>query len=189
MGSVSEFWKDYPLEMLLGMAGMQLLLFLLWLVVLIRSVKQKKAIRSLEGKLAEGERLVELLDSDQFEGTDLFSYLRYLDEKNKFLKGNIGLIRYNAIGERASDMSFSLAMLDTDKNGVVISSLFSNQGQSYIYAKPLVNGKSTYRLSKEEEQAIQQAFTTPLEPEGPSIDPNFEVKEAVEGKLKDMKKA
>lgn len=182
MGPISDFWKDYTLEVVLGMVGMQLLLFLLWFIVLIRSVRQKKAIRCLKAKLAEGERLVELLDSDQFEGTDLFSYLRYLDEKTKLLKGNIGLIRYNAIGERASDMSFSLAMLDTDKSGVVISSLFSNQGQSYIYAKPLVNGKSSYRLSKEEEQAIQQALMTMSEPGCPSSDPAPEVKEAVEGK-------
>jgi len=54
------------------------------------------------------------------------------------------------------DQSFSLALLDEENNGVVITSLYS-KGGNRIYAKPIIQEKSEYYLSKEEIEAIQKA--------------------------------
>lgn len=69
----------------------------------------------------------------------------------------IGIVRYSAFDDMGSDLSYAVAMLDNHNNGVVFSSLFARD-DSRCYAKPIIDGKSSYVLSKEEEQAIHQAM-------------------------------
>lgn len=68
------------------------------------------------------------------------------------------LSRYNAFENTGSDLSFSLALLDEAGDGVVLTSIFGRD-ESRLYAKPVVQGKSTYALSKEETDTIKQALT------------------------------
>ncbi len=67
------------------------------------------------------------------------------------------IIRFSAFPETGSDLSFAIALLDADNNGVVLSSLYG-RNESRIYAKPIQNGTSTYQLSAEEKQAIAAAM-------------------------------
>lgn len=71
-------------------------------------------------------------------------------------KAKIGIKRYNAYAEQGSDLSFSVAIINEAKDGIVITSLYSRDG-SYVYAKPITQGGSTYSLSPEELEAIGQA--------------------------------
>lgn len=71
-------------------------------------------------------------------------------------KSKIGIKRYNAFGERGNELSFSLAIVDDLKDGVVITGLYSRDG-SYVYAKALTKGESTHALSNEEVEAIALA--------------------------------
>lgn len=68
-----------------------------------------------------------------------------------------GLVRFNPFSDAGGDQSFSLALLDDRKNGVVISSLYGRE-INRVYAKPIENGLSTYQLSAEEKEAIQRAI-------------------------------
>ena len=68
----------------------------------------------------------------------------------------VAILRYNAFNDVGSDLSFSIALLDNDDNGVVISGLYGRE-TSTTYAKPIYNGNSEYILTGEEEQAISQA--------------------------------
>ena len=79
-------------------------------------------------------------------------------EKNlvKSIK-KVGIIRYNAFKDVGSDLSFALALLDDQNNGVVLNGIYARE-MSNIYAKPIENGKSNYVLSEEESQAIQKAI-------------------------------
>ena len=69
----------------------------------------------------------------------------------------ISLIRFNPFKDIGGDQSFSIALLDLDNNGFVITSIYNREGNR-IYAKPISNGKSEYSLSKEEKEAIQRAI-------------------------------
>ena len=69
----------------------------------------------------------------------------------------IGIVRFNPFNNTGSDQSFAIAMLDSSNSGIVISSLYLREG-ARIYAKPIKELKSTYPLSKEEEEAIQKAI-------------------------------
>ena len=68
----------------------------------------------------------------------------------------VGIVRYNGFDNVGSDLSFSIAMLDNNDDGLVISSLYSRDSSS-TYAKPVSNSKSRYALSAEEIKAIDIA--------------------------------
>lgn len=71
----------------------------------------------------------------------------------------VGVVRFNAYDDTGSDLSFAIALLDAHHNGLVISSLFG-RSESRVYAKPIVNGQSTYLLTTEEKEAIAKARST-----------------------------
>lgn len=66
------------------------------------------------------------------------------------------VVRFNPFRNAGSDQSFSLTLLDEEKNGLVISSLYGRE-INRIYAKPIKNGKSEYQLTNEEKEAIGKA--------------------------------
>ena len=68
----------------------------------------------------------------------------------------IGIVRYNAFENVGSDLSFAIALLNLNDDGVLINGIYSRDS-SATYAKPIVSGKSKYALSAEEEQAIDLA--------------------------------
>jgi hypothetical protein len=68
----------------------------------------------------------------------------------------ISIVRFNPFGDTGGDQSFSLAVLDAQDSGYVLSSIHGRQG-TRVYVKPVDFGKSKYTLSKEEHQALAQA--------------------------------
>jgi hypothetical protein len=65
----------------------------------------------------------------------------------------IGLVRYDAFKELGGHLSFSLALMDSRRDGVVLSVLNDREG-ARAYAKPVSGGRSTFTLSEEEQRAI-----------------------------------
>ena len=68
----------------------------------------------------------------------------------------IGVVRFNPFKEVGGDQSFSIALLDANDDGVVITSLYTREGNR-VYGKPIKNGKSEYSLSEEEKEVIEKA--------------------------------
>jgi len=66
------------------------------------------------------------------------------------------VVRFNPFSGVGSDQSFSIALLDSNDNGVVITSLYT-RNENRVYAKPLKAGRSEYLLSAEEKNAIEKA--------------------------------
>lgn len=77
-------------------------------------------------------------------------------ESKNFLQ-KVGVVRFNPFKEVGSNQSFSIAFLDAENDGVVITGYY-NREMNRVYAKPIEKGKSQYPLSKEEEEAIGQAL-------------------------------
>ena len=63
---------------------------------------------------------------------------------------NLRVLRYTG-----SDLSYSVALVDEENNGVVLSSIYGRE-ENRCYAKPVIAGKSQYVLSKEEQEVLQQ---------------------------------
>ena len=83
--------------------------------------------------------------------------IEILKEESNFTVKKVGMIRFNPFSKVGGDMSFSIALLDSNNSGAVITSLFSQQGNR-VYGKPVENGVSEYTLSDEEKKAIEKAI-------------------------------
>lgn len=68
----------------------------------------------------------------------------------------VGLVRFNPFADTGGDQSFSIALLDGEGDGLVVSSLFS-RNDTRVFAKPVQRGQSKYHLTEEEQQAISLA--------------------------------
>ena len=68
----------------------------------------------------------------------------------------VGIVRYNAFENVGSDLSFAIALLNSNDDGVLINGIYTRDSCA-TYAKPIVKGKSKYVLSAEEEQALDIA--------------------------------
>lgn len=82
--------------------------------------------------------------------------LKSLQKESKLCLQKIGIVRFNPFSEVGGDQSFSIALLDNNDDGLVITSLYSRE-ENRVYAKPIKNGNSKYVLSSEEKNAIDKA--------------------------------
>ena len=67
------------------------------------------------------------------------------------------IIRYNAFSDTGSDLSFSVAMLDSFNDGFIITGIYG-RNESVTYAKPIIKGISKYPLSVEEELVLNRCL-------------------------------
>ena len=82
--------------------------------------------------------------------------IRDIKENLKITYQKTGLVKYDAFREMSGALSYSLALLDKENNGILISSMYSREG-CYTYAKDIVNGECKINLSDEEQEALKQA--------------------------------
>ena len=67
------------------------------------------------------------------------------------------LVRYDAYGELSGHQSASLALLDAERNGIVLSSI-THRDTARLYCKQVVDGRGEHLLSPEEDEAIRRAL-------------------------------
>ncbi len=140
-----------------------LVILVIWNIFLhFQLIQIKKKLKIFfNGKKAtdlEGVLFEEIRRLKKAEGNikDLFKLSEYLEKMASKSIQRVGVVRFNPFKETGGDQSFCIALLDSNDNGLVISSLFTRQG-TRIYAKPIKKGKSQYQLSKEELEAIKKA--------------------------------
>jgi len=69
---------------------------------------------------------------------------------------DVAVVRYDALQEMSGQLSFSLALLNSSGDGIVLSSI-NGRAETRTYAKIIVAGKGEQQLSPEEEEAIRVA--------------------------------
>ena len=67
------------------------------------------------------------------------------------------LVRYDAYGEMSGHQSTSLALLDAERNGVVLSCI-AHRDNARLYSKVVRDGRGEHELSPEEDEAIRLAL-------------------------------
>jgi len=73
------------------------------------------------------------------------------------------LVRYDAYGELSGHQSTSLALLDADRNGVVLSCI-AHREHARLYCKVVQGGRGEHELSPEEDEAIRLALEGDTQP-------------------------
>ena len=69
---------------------------------------------------------------------------------------DVAIVRYDALNEGAGQLSFSLALLNSVGDGVVVSSI-NGRTETRTYAKAVIAGHGALELSPEETQAVRTA--------------------------------
>lgn len=67
------------------------------------------------------------------------------------------LVRYDAYGELSGHQSTSVALLDAERNGIVLSNIAHRQA-ARLYCKQIVGGEGELELSPEEAEAVRLAL-------------------------------
>ena len=126
--------------------------------------RTKKEYKQFMKKLGKGSNIEEMLKKyiQTVEDVSKKTDENALEEKRLKLELNkciqkTGIVRYSAFKDTGSDLSFALCLLNNQNTGVVLNGIYSRE-MSNIYAKPITEGKSSYTLSNEEQQAIEIAI-------------------------------
>ena len=69
----------------------------------------------------------------------------------------IGLVRFNPFEETGGDHSFSLAIMDGEGTGIILTGLHTRE-RTRLYIKAVKNERCELQLSKEEESALKKAL-------------------------------
>ena len=149
---------------LLIMLGIIILLLIGFIVMLLAFSSLKRKYNNFMKKLGSSEHLEEDLqtymsrvDEVEKQNAETSNHVKNIDRELKKCIQKVGIVRYSAFKDTGSDLSFALALLDENDNGVVLNGIYSRE-MSNIYAKPVEKGQSTYTVSEEEAQAIEKAI-------------------------------
>ena len=148
-----------------------IMIFILNIILLIWSIISNIRIKNIHNKdknfmekLGDGKNIKEDLEkymtrvsTTEEEIRKLSVYYKDLDKKTKKCLQKIGIVRYNAYKDTGSDLSFAVCLLDEKNNGIVFNGIYSRD-MSNIYAKPIENGTSKYKITPEEQEAINRAI-------------------------------
>jgi hypothetical protein len=151
----------------LAAGGVALVALLLSLILALRLRRVRSAQKAIVG---DGERdLVAHAAALQSQFQALSEYVQdaaaRLDQRmaaaERRLDGAMAyraLVRYDAYGEMSGRQSTSIALLDANRSGVVLSSIH-HRDQARLYAKQVHQGQPELELSPEEDEAIRLALS------------------------------
>ena len=155
-----------PFYVKAGIVALILILFLVLLIMQIRLMgKFKKLYRTydrfMRGKdmesmeetvLAQFERIEALEKSNEEKDRQIesiFENLQHVYQKT-------GLVKYDAFREMSGKLSYAVALLDKEDNGILVNSMYSREG-CYSYVKTISGGKCSIEMSEEEQNALKIA--------------------------------
>jgi hypothetical protein len=137
--------------------GTIILLLAIWIVRL--EIKLKKLLGSKNGSLDD---IINILRKD----TDILKKfadktkddLQIVDKKLKKTVSGNETVRFNPFkgSGSGSNQSFATALVNSEGDGVVISSIYSRDHLS-VFSKPIKDLSSEYELTAEEKTALQKA--------------------------------
>lgn len=133
-----------------------ILTFLIWQQNnFLRSIFPKNGERDIRRRF---EELVKEIEGFR-KGLEVLTG-RLSEVENQSIKHiqRVELLRFNPYGDTGGDQSFTLALLDHQGTGLVVTCLHARSG-TRIFAKPILEGKShKYKLSSEEEETVRKAM-------------------------------
>ena len=149
---------------LLGIGAMIIILFIGFIFLIVKYCSLNKRYKSFMAKLGNGNNIEEDLETYMYrvnkvekQNAELTNQVENVEKDLRNCIKKVGMVRYNAFKDVGSDLSFTLALLNENDDGVVLNGIYSRE-MSNIYAKPIEKGKSSYTMSDEEIQAVNKAM-------------------------------
>lgn len=146
--------------------GLMTFSIILLIFLIILSVKQgklnkkyKKFMTGASGENLEEQVISRFTDIDKLkeESEKLNRELNTVKENLLITYQKIGVVKYDAFKEMGGKLSFVLALLDKNNNGILLNSVHSSREGCYTYLKEIIKGESFLELSEDEKKALDQA--------------------------------
>ncbi len=102
------------------------------------------------------KKILEINDEFNNESKVLREMIDVINNNLKICLQKTAVIRYNPFEHVGGELCFALAVLDKKNDGYILNTIFT-ENASYTYCKPVVNGESSVKLSKEEKEALELA--------------------------------
>ena len=141
-----------------------LLIFVANIMVNIKYNKRRKNNEHFIENLNDGKVVDDILNDYIERILVLENRINEMENRSKITEYNlskciqkIGMVKYNAYKDTGNELSFALALLDNDINGVILNGIYATD-VSNIFAKPVKNGVCQYNLQDEEKQALKMAI-------------------------------
>ena len=135
-----------------------------FIALLVSNMKLKEKYKKFMKKLGNGKDIEEDLSNFMYkvdrvekQNAEIMNFCKGLDEDLSKCIQKVGIVRYSAFKDTGSDLSFAVALLDENNDGVVFNGIYSRE-MSNIYAKQVIDGKCSNKLSEEERQALEIAI-------------------------------
>lgn len=149
-----------------GLAAFSLILLILLVISMIKfrkmNVKYKKFMTGSDGINLESKILARFADIDGLKADTNLIHEELADIKDNLLitYQKVGVVKYDAFKEMGGKLSFVLALLDKNNNGILINSVHSSREGCYTYLKEIIKGESFLELSEDERTALNQALNS-----------------------------
>ena len=160
----------------LAAAGIALAALVLAIVLAVKVRRLRAAQRAVMGESGERdlvghaarieEAFVELRDWVEETSAGIEARMVTAESRIDGAVSYRAVVRYDAYGEMSGQQSSSIALLDSRRSGVVLSSILHREN-ARVYVKPVVEGHAEFELSPEEHEAIETALAArPSAPTG-----------------------
>ena len=163
MENIISMINEYLAFIVIGLLIIVVLLFII-VISLIRSInklekKYRRIMRGVNNKNLEEliNSKLEEIDAAMEQSKDALNKCEVIKEEMKGCVNKIAIMRYKAFPDVGSDLSFSIAILDSYNDGVLLTGIYARQ-ESTTYAKPVDKGISRYELSEEESYVLNEAI-------------------------------
>ena len=158
---------DTPGIVALAAAGAALIA-LIWLIALTTRLRRMRADQRVvlgtsgqEDVVSHAAALQQAFLDLQERVDEIASRLdERMEEAERRLDGTLAyraLVRYDAYGELSGHQSTTIALLDAERNGVVLSSI-AHRDSARLYCKQVFEGEGEIELSPEEAEAVRLAL-------------------------------
>lgn len=162
MDGISNLISTYSVYIILSLIIINILLFIMNMINSTRIGQLKKRYNKLTDEIKDKDLENVIIDYYSMvkeivkKNSDIEKQMKIVEGKLQLCAQKIGVIRYNAFDNVGSNLSFAIAMLDSNDNGFIINGVYTRDS-STTYAKPVISGKAKYTLSAEEMQALDLA--------------------------------
>jgi hypothetical protein len=74
----------------------------------------------------------------------------------------VAIKRFNPFADMGGDTSFTVALLNNENSGIIITYIATREQGGRSYAKPIEKGRANQQLSEEEAEVLATAINSPL---------------------------
>lgn len=164
MSNVMKIISSFEGYIIIGLLAFVVLLFFI-LMITLKSLnnlesKYRKFMRGVDNKNLEDLVIgyLDKIDESRAETEHMKELYENLNLRLKSCVQRVSMVRYRAFEDVGSDLSFSIALLDENNSGVIITGIYG-RNESTTYAKPIDSGISRYDLSQEEQQVLNDCMS------------------------------